>query len=75
MKFNLAETKIETLLLYIAMISIVGIVLILVLKELDIFTGDLTDTIGSLPQKLGSGLGKGLGALVGYGWLWGTGSN
>jgi len=63
--------KLETLILYIVMISVVGIVVILVLKELDIFTSDLTDTLAAIPSKLGKGIVSGASAIWNFlfGWI------
>jgi hypothetical protein len=52
-----------TLVIWIALISVVGIVLILVLEELDVFQTDLSGFFGNLFSSTGTGLSAGLGAI------------
>lgn len=59
----IANAKIETLVTYALLISVVGIVLILILRELDVFTSDIFGTIASIPTKIGQGLVGGVSAV------------
>lgn len=48
----LKNIEIETLIIWIALISVVGVVFIMVLRELDVVGGDLIDKIAAIPQKV-----------------------
>lgn len=58
----------EEVITYTILISVVGIVLVLILRELDIFTGDVIDSVANVPSKLGSSVANGFTSL--FGWLW-----
>jgi len=51
------NTKIESIVIWVVLVSVVGIVVIMILQELDIFTSDVTSTVTSIPQKIGASVG------------------